>query len=127
MRLPEGTDRSVLLELLLSRKNPMNPVGAGIAIPHARCPIVLNVGKPMVVVGYLETPLHLETPDGQPISTLFTLVTPTPRAHLQILAQLSAVLREEGPRSALARNASLEKLVAEVKLAQASPTARTEG
>jgi PTS system nitrogen regulatory IIA component len=126
MRLPEGTDRSVLVDLLLSRKDPLNPVGAGIAIPHARCPIVLEVARPIVVVGYLETPLQREAPDGRPISTIITLVTPTPRAHLQILAQLSAVLREEAPRRALASKASLEELVAELRRAQANPSARTE-
>ncbi|MCL5019277.1 MAG: helix-turn-helix domain-containing protein, partial [Patescibacteria group bacterium] len=51
IRLPEEFDREFLLNVLLAREEMVSTaIGDGIAIPHVRTPIVLNIHKPMVII-----------------------------------------------------------------------------
>ena len=67
--------------------------GGGIAIPHVRNPIVLHIPRPMITLCFLETPIEFGAIDGMPVHTLFTLVSPTVRAHLHLLSRLTYGLR----------------------------------
>ena len=58
LRLPEEVDREFLLEMLLAREAlESTGIGEGIAIPHARTPIVLHVPKALVTLSFLEQPV----------------------------------------------------------------------
>jgi PTS system nitrogen regulatory IIA component len=48
--------------------------------------------------------------DGQPVSTLFTLISPTVRAHLHLLSRLGYALRDEKFKQAILRHASREEI-----------------
>jgi PTS system nitrogen regulatory IIA component len=95
MRLPEEVDRKFLLSVILARESlGSTGFGGGIAIPHVRNPIVLHIPWPMITLCFLETPVEFGAIDGQPVHTLFTLVSPTVQAHLHLLSRLTYGLRQ---------------------------------
>ncbi len=94
LRLPDEVDRDFLYRVLVAREE-MESTGIteGIAIPHARNPILQYVSKPTVTLCFLEKPVDFKALDGKPVHTLFTLVTPTVRSHLHLLSRLAYALR----------------------------------
>jgi PTS system nitrogen regulatory IIA component len=93
LRLPDHVDREFLLQVLLARESlGSTGIGDGIAIPHARNPIVLNVERPTITLCFLENPVDFAALDGLPVTMLFTLVNPTVRAHLHLLSRLAFIL-----------------------------------
>ncbi len=116
LRLPDQVDREFLLQVLLSREAlGSTGIGDGIAIPHARNPIVLNVERPTVTLCFLENPVDFSALDGLPVTVLFTLITPTVRAHLHILSRLAFILTDKGFRDVLKRQGSRDEIFAEVR------------
>jgi PTS system nitrogen regulatory IIA component len=107
LHLPEEVDRDFLLKILLARE-ALGPtaIGDGLAVPHPRNPVVLHLAKPMICLCFLDHPVDFGALDGEPVGVLFTILSPTVRAHLHMLARLSFALREPGFRSALATQAS---------------------
>ncbi len=96
INLPEEVDRPFLLEVLLARESlGSTGVGDGIAIPHVRNPIVMHIQRPMVALCFLENSIDFAAIDGKPVHTLFTIVSPTTRAHLKLLSGLAYALRDE--------------------------------
>ena len=103
--LPEGTDRELLFRLFQAREAAASTgIGDGIAIPHVRNPIVLNVDQPIVSLCFLKQAVDFGALDGRPVQVLFSLICPTIRDHLQMLARLSYVLHDS--RFKNARHAS---------------------
>jgi PTS system nitrogen regulatory IIA component len=116
MRLPEEVDRTILLQVLLAREEVGSTgIGEGIALPHARSPIVLHVVQPMMVLCFLERPIAFGAPDGQPVHTLFALITPSVRTHLHLVSALAFALRDEGFRAAIRRQAPGEEILREAR------------
>jgi nitrogen PTS system EIIA component len=105
LQLPPGLDRAFLHQMLLAREQlGSTGLGHGVAIPHPRNPILLRVPAPAVAVSYLAKPIDYGALDGSPVHTLFTLVTPSMRAHLHLLAVIAAALQDpEVPRLLAAR------------------------
>jgi PTS system nitrogen regulatory IIA component len=102
--LPESTDRELLFRVLLAREAlGSTGIGDGIAIPHPRNPIVLHVDRSMAAVCFLATPIEFGAIDGQPVHTLFTLISPTVRDHLHLLARLSYSLKDAAFKGAIMR------------------------
>ncbi len=119
LNLPEEVDRSFLYDVLLARERlGSTGIGEGIAIPHVRNPVVLHVSKPTVTLCFLEQPIDFGAIDGQPVRILFTLISPTVRAHLHLLSRLSFVLRHAEFKAALRRDASREELMAALAAAE---------
>jgi PTS system nitrogen regulatory IIA component len=117
--LPAGTDRDFFLSFLLARENSgSTALGDGIAIPHVRSPLVLQGTTPLVTLCYLKTPVDFRAADGEPVHTLFSLVTGTVKSHLHLLSTLSFVLQEPAVRAALARRAKADEIVAAVRAAE---------
>ena len=105
LRLPTGLDRDFLYQMLLAREHlGSTGLGHGIAIPHPRNPIVLRVPAPAVAVSYLAKPVEYDALDGAPVHTLFTIVSPSMRIHLHLLAVIAAALGDpEVPKLIAAR------------------------
>ncbi len=81
--------RGVLREaVLLREKAGSTGIGKGVAIPHARTPLV---SKPRLAAGRAAKPIDFSAADAQPVSLIFLLAVPEsdPRSHLQALATLS--------------------------------------
>jgi len=113
MKLPEEVDQEFLFQVLLAREAlGSTGIGEGIAIPHVRNPIVLHLSRPMVTLCFLERPVDFGALDKLPVSTLFTLISPTVRAHLHLLSRLGFALRDEGFRGAITRQAPREEILA---------------
>ena len=111
MSLPPEVDRDFVFQLMLAREAlGSTGVGDGIAIPHVRNPIVLHVERPTIGLSFLEKPIEFGSLDGQPVHTLFTLVSPSVRGHLHLLSRLTYALRDPGFKTTLLRQGSREEI-----------------
>ena len=111
--LPQEVDRDFLYQVLLARESiGSTAIGGGIAIPHVRSPITLHVHSPLVALCFLETPIDFQAIDGKPVHTLFTIVSPTIKAHLSLLSKLSFALRASAFADAVAKVGSREEILA---------------
>ncbi|MBI1854066.1 MAG: PTS sugar transporter subunit IIA [Planctomycetes bacterium] len=121
MRLPDEVDREFLFRVLLAREAMASTgIGHGIAIPHVRNPIVLHVAKPMVTLCFLEKAIDFAAIDGQPVHALFSMVSPTVRAHLHLLSRLAFALRDPAFESVVHRQGSRDEILAEARRAEAT-------
>lgn len=121
LKLPEEVDREFLYQVLLARETlGSTGIGDGIAIPHVRNPVILHVSKPTVTLCFLEHPIEFLAIDGRPVSTLFTLISPTVRAHLHLLSRLAFVLRDENFKAVLKRQGLREELLAALAKAESN-------
>lgn len=70
------------------------PVGGGLALPHLRAPVALGRDSGTLALLFLRDALEAgePAPDGQPVQRMMFFLAPSPRAHLELLAQLSAAL-----------------------------------
>jgi PTS system nitrogen regulatory IIA component len=114
LRLPEEVDREFLLHVILARENLQSTgIGDGIAIPHVRNPIVQHVPRPLITLCFLHQPIDFDALDGQPVHALFSLISPTVRAHLRLLSRLSFALHDTGFKRVIARQGAREEVLAE--------------
>jgi PTS system nitrogen regulatory IIA component len=119
--LPGDVDREFLYQVLLAREAlGSTGVGDGIAIPHVRNPIVLHLSHPTVTLCFLAQPVDFGSLDGQPVTTLFTLISPTVRAHLHLLSRLAFALREPRFKAAVRSQASCEEIRDSLHAAEAA-------
>jgi PTS system nitrogen regulatory IIA component len=119
--LPDGTDKDLLWHLFLAREaSASTAIGGGIALPHVRNPIVLHVSRPVVTLCFLEKPVDFGALDGQPVRVLFSLVCPTMRSHLQMLARLSHALHDPGFRAAVTRPGTRDEILREARRVEAA-------
>ena len=100
--LPDEIDPEFLLQVLLTREAMgTTAIGDGIAIPHVRNPILLQIPISKIALCFLAEPIDFNAPDGKPVRILFTLTSPTVKVHLHLLSGLSFALRDKRLRSAL--------------------------
>jgi PTS system nitrogen regulatory IIA component len=112
MALPVESDRALLLQVLLAREDLASTgVGDGVAIPHARSPIVLRVQRPAITLCFLRKAIDFDAVDGKPVHCLFTLVSPTVRSHLHLLSRLAFALRDPAFKKAIERRAPREEIL----------------
>jgi len=127
LALPEEVDREFLFQVLLARESlGSTAVGEGIAIPHVRNPITLHVTKPLMALCFLETPIDFQAIDGKPVHTLFTIVSPTIKAHLNLLSKLSMGLRNPSFAGVIARVGSRDEIFQEAGSLDASLSVRSQ-
>lgn len=129
MKLPDEVDRNFLYQVLLAREAlGSTGIGEGIAIPHVRNPIVLHLSRPMVTLCFLERPVDFGSLDGQPVTALFTLISPTVRAHLHLLSRLGFALRDPAFKKAIVSQASRDEILEalrRVEVAMSAPPPMT--
>src|SRR5207247_6599604 len=88
--LPPHVEREFLATALAAREAMGSTgIGHGIAIPHVRNPILLQVQQPLVSLCLLARPVDFDAIDGEPVHVLFTVISPTVSVHLRMLAELS--------------------------------------
>ncbi len=120
-RLPitNPVERALVHDLLAARKGfGKTNSGLGIAIPHVRHPVVLDVAAPTVTLCLLATPIDLG--DGPPIHAFFALITPSVRSHLVMVSRLAFVVHDEAVRAALARRAPPAEVLGAISHTEAS-------
>jgi PTS system nitrogen regulatory IIA component len=104
LKLPPCLEPEFLLQTLLAREAlGSTAFGNGIAIPHVRNPIVGQTSESAISLCFLKNPIDFDAIDGQPVTILFTLVTPNVKAHLHLLAKLAFLLHDQGFQALLHR------------------------
>lgn len=112
MPLSEDVDRQFLLQLLLARESlGSTGLGHGIAVPHARNPIVMHIPHPMVTLCFLKHPIDFDAVDGLPVHTLFAIVSPTVKAHLHVLSRLAFGLRHPAFATVIERRGTFDEIL----------------
>lgn len=126
--LPPEADREFLLQMLLARESAGSTgIGGGVAIPHARKPIVLDVLRPMLSLCYLKQPIDFGAIDGRPVHTLFTIISPTIKTHLGLLARLAFALREAGFARKVADRSGCTQILEDARRIDAVLSAHEQG
>ncbi len=116
LQLPDDLNRDFLLQVFLAREElGSTGIGDGIAIPHARNPIVLNVPEAVISLCFLEEPVDFGALDGKPVHCLFTLITPTVRIHLQMLSQIAYALKDPQVKEKILQQSSREAIFSEIQ------------
>ena len=104
-------DRGVVLADVFEREKAMSTgMEYGIALPHAKTDGIHDIA---VAVGIKKAGVDFEAMDGQP-SRLFIMVVSPRKAsgpHVQFLAAIGAVLKDESLRKALVNAESVEEAV----------------
>ncbi len=117
--IPASVDRELLYQLLLAREAlGSTSVGGGIAIPHPRDPVVVQVDRPLVFLCFLDQPVDFRALDGQPVRVLFLLLSPSVRDHLRMLAKLASALHDEPLRKLLHAAAPSDAILGGVALVE---------
>jgi nitrogen PTS system EIIA component len=93
------------------------PVGHGIALPHLRSHVALGREAALLAMLFLSGPLgdNDKPPDGVGITRLLFFIAPSPRAHLELLARLSSVLRNTETRKLVLEAAPDQTLISALK------------
>ena len=116
LKLPPCLDPEFLLQTLLAREAlGSTAFGNGIAIPHVRNPIVGQTSESAISLCFLENPIDFDAIDGQPVTILFTLVTPNVKAHLHLLAKLAFLLHNQGFQALLHRPGTEAEIMTAVR------------
>jgi len=123
--LPASVDRGFLATALAAREAMGSTgIGHGIAIPHVRNPIVLQVNEPLVSLSLLVRPVDFGAMDGQPVHALFTLISPTVPMHLRLLAELSFLLQDATLLQLVQERAPAERLLERIRSLEQSMKSR---
>jgi PTS system nitrogen regulatory IIA component len=102
-------------------------VGGGLALPHLRTPIALGRDAGIFAIVLLRDALAVNepAPDEQAVTRLLFFVAPSPRAHLEMLAQLSTALSRGNLRKPIIDGAADDVVFTAVAAAEAG--AKKEG
>ncbi len=120
--IPSKVNRRLLYQLLVAREAlASTAVGHGIAIPHPRDPVVVRVDKPAVLVCFLSEPVDFQAMDGEAVRVLFTLLSPSVRIHLQLLAKLAFALHDESLMELLRTAAPKQSILQRIGALEAEP------
>lgn len=93
--------RSLVFDSLFAReKLGSTGLGQGVAIPHGR---VKNLREGIAAFVKAENPIPFDSPDGQPVNLIFTLLVPEKATdvHLQLLAELAQMFSDKTFREKL--------------------------
>ena len=92
-------------------------IGEGIAIPHAKTPVVKEAGLAAMVV---KNGVDYDSLDGLPVNLIFLIAAPDTKdnIHLEVLGRLSMLLMDEVFRENLIHAESVEQFLAYVDEAE---------
>ena len=111
--LPAGTRKDLLADALIAREYlGSTAIGDGIAIPHVRNPVVINIDKPVLALCFLSQGIDFDALDRKPVDTVFTIFTPNVRTHLSVLSRLSFALHRTDIRGMIDPGSSRETILA---------------
>jgi PTS system nitrogen regulatory IIA component len=89
MNTPDEVSKDRIVVSLLEREEMMpTAVGNGIAIPHARNPIITDINNESVSICFLKNPIDYNSLDGMPVGVLFIVLSANSKRHLEILSKI---------------------------------------
>ncbi len=93
---PHEITKQAVISSLLDREEMMpTAIGKSIAIPHPRNPIVANLEHESISICFLEKKINYKAMDGEPVQTLFIVLSANQRRHLEILSKISFLCQQE--------------------------------
>jgi PTS system nitrogen regulatory IIA component len=114
-------DREFVFQVLMARETSGSTgIGGGIAIPHARSPMVLHVPHASMSLCFLRQPIDFAAIDRQPVHTIFSIISPTSRVHLHLLSRLAAALHDQEFLKIIAARGSGEEILREAARVEAT-------
>ena len=100
--LPAGMTSETVYEALCAREEVLSTaVGNGIALPHARSPIMKTEADQRICVVYLKNPIDMKAPDEREVFVMFILLAHNSQIHLKVLSSLAALFRDSKFKKAL--------------------------
>jgi len=112
LRLPEEVDRDYLHQVLLARESlGSTALGDGVAAPHLRSPVVAHLPRPTVTLCFLDQSVDFGALDRQPVAKVFTILSPSVRAHLHLMSRLAFCLRDVEVRKVLDQEGSRDEIL----------------
>jgi len=109
--LDDRTRRHLLDEVLERERMASTGLGHGFALPHPRKPPGELIEQAMVSVVFPDVPLDWAAIDGEPVHTVFLLLSPSAPVHLQILSGVARSLRTPELPSFLRKRPTQAQLV----------------
>lgn len=93
-RIPESSLLTVIEEAMKREMVGSTGIGHGIAIPHCRTPLVSEM---ICSYGHCRDGLDFDSLDGEPVHSVFLLLTPPERKdqHLQLMKSFAGLIRKE--------------------------------
>ena len=100
--LPDGMTSDTVYNALCDREAALSTaVGNGIALPHARAPIMRDASEQRICVVYLKNPIDMKAPDEREVFVMFVLLAHNSQIHLKVLSSLAALFRNSQFKKAL--------------------------
>lgn len=119
--VPSAAERALVLSIMAAREAQASTgIGDGIAIPHVRAPMVFAGGQAAIALCFLDHDVPFDAIDRRPVHTVFAMLTPTVRGHLQLLSRLSHALFDPGFLDAVKRRGSRDEILAEARRVDAT-------
>lgn len=110
--LPSDTTAESVYDALTARERVLSTaVGNGIALPHARAPIMKSEEEQQVCIVYLKNPIDMKAPDERRVFVMFVLLTFNSQSHLRILSSLVTLFRKSQFRKLLEKHAGEAELL----------------
>ncbi|MBI4375136.1 MAG: PTS sugar transporter subunit IIA [Elusimicrobia bacterium] len=116
-RLPLASPRDKVLavQALSHREAKGSTVIDGIAIPHARSPLIFGVDRAILTLCFLKEAVSFGAPEQTPVHIVWAVVSPTIRAHLTLLAKVASALHDAEFRQLLDRHAAAPEILARLR------------
>ncbi|MCQ2592071.1 MAG: PTS sugar transporter subunit IIA [Treponema sp.] len=116
INLPDGMTSEQVYNALCAREKVLSTaVGNGIALPHARSPIMKEEKDQRICVVYLKNPIDMKAPDERLVYVMFILLTQNSQIHLQVLSGLAGLFRSLRFRKALESKAGEAELLSLIR------------
>lgn len=116
MEIPAGLSSDFVCRALCEREKILSTaVGNGIALPHARIPIVKDEKDQRICVVYLKNPIDMDAPDERKVFVMFVILSSDQKNHLQVLSELVHFFQDMEFRKLLEQNASEAELLNKIR------------
>lgn len=115
----EITKEEVLLSLIEREEMMPTAVGRGIAIPHPRNPIITEIKNESITVCMLSAPVAYGAMDGEPVNTMFIVMSANAARHLEILSKLLYLCQQADFIEILRKNSPPETVISCIEKAEA--------
>lgn len=111
IELPEDMTSEDVCKALCAREEVLSTaVGNGIALPHARTPIMNSPDSQKICILYLKKPINMNAPDEREVSVMFVLLTHNSQIHLKVLSLLAGLFTSVKFKKALENKAGEAEL-----------------
>ncbi len=113
---PEGTDKELVFNELISREEIHSTgFGKGVATPHPRATLNLNLENPIIPVFFLKQPVDFNSVDGEKVFVLFFMFSPSTQIHLKLFSRLSICLRDTNFLSLLKAHRNEDEILEKIE------------